>query len=621
MKQKFTLLAILYLLFFIPYVDAQCFEPLPPGVGENGLVEAPLFCSPWDLDGYCGYTFSSIVGSCPGAFCGSCENYQWFAFMATSSYMKLYIAASNCVGTSMGTGLQAQLFSYSGDPDLLDPLSLESESSCWSPGIESSVELTAIGLTVGERYYLMIDGWAGDLCDYVIEVLEAGDPITLGDTEPISEDSEAVEGQSAIYTVPELFGASDYVWSIEPASAGEILEGQGQNSVLINWLQTGTALLCVQPGNACEQAETVCIEIEVLPSLALSYGGTAPTCTGSTDGTVWVDVETGTPPYTFVWNTGDSTMQVENLPEGEYSVVVTDASGQQQTATVVLEVENPLEVNLQPDCEDFSSLIGMPTGGTEPYTFLWNTGNEDPVQGDLEDGLYSLTVTDAMGCTYTDVFLVDETFTSFEAALEELVGPMVCVNEPFLIQAAYAGPNALYQWSFGPNTDVSFSNEDSLEVTPLSTGLMYAHLEVEKYGCIDEITVYIGVTDNPAWCNDTVPQPEPGPFPPGGSDQFGDASGGVLFFSSNSGGVAEAEQIRLSPNPAKEVLMLTFQEPLSLPVPLQIYGMDGRVMLEQYLPKGSVMFEIRVENWPSGLYFLRLMTSNEPVQAVFVVQQ
>ncbi|MBK8490534.1 MAG: hypothetical protein IPL49_06380 [Saprospirales bacterium] len=232
-------------------LGAQCNLPFPPGTGPQGCQNAPLFCSEADFDGYCSTTSASGVGICPGPFCGSCENYHWFSFIAGSSTITLTITPSNCVGQPNGTGLQAQMYATS------NCSTFTAVSNCESPASNTPITVTGTNLVIGQVYYLMIDGWAGDICDYVIDVIQGignvPPPIIPG---PITGVINVCPGATIPYSVPPGVGISNYDWSLTPAIGS--ISGDGTNNVNITFNSAGTAQLCVTPSNACETGPTIC---------------------------------------------------------------------------------------------------------------------------------------------------------------------------------------------------------------------------------------------------------------------------------------------------------------------------------------------------------------------------
>uniref|UniRef100_UPI003216531F Ig-like domain-containing protein n=1 Tax=uncultured Draconibacterium sp. TaxID=1573823 RepID=UPI003216531F len=127
----------------------------------------------------------------------------------------------------------------------------------------------------------------------------------------------------------------------------------------------------------------------------------------STDvGSIFIEVEGGTPEYSFAWNTGDTTQNLENQPPGTYTIVVTDANGCPVTRVVSLparEAGDRLRVVLDPTpvlCYgEYNGKIDLDvSGGSGNYLFDW-VGPDDfssvleDITG-LQAGLYTVTVTD-----------------------------------------------------------------------------------------------------------------------------------------------------------------------------------------------------------------------------------
>jgi hypothetical protein len=117
----------------------------------------------------------------------------------------------------------------------------------------------------------------------------------------------------------------------------------------------------------------------------------------------------GTGPFSYSWNTGESTVTIVAPVAGTYSVTVTDYNN----CTLADSIE--VTLNMGP-CDSFSLSIQafdtlptgtqrlepMLTGGTAPFIYEWSTGATTMFTTVTTDGTYSLTVTDANGCSLMD---------------------------------------------------------------------------------------------------------------------------------------------------------------------------------------------------------------------------
>jgi len=142
-----------------------------------------------NLDGYCGNTSAAFTpGDIPASFCGTIENNSWLSFEATDTEASLLIFTCNCV---VGEGIQMQIYETS------DCANFTPVSNCWDPGVESNGAIIANNLTIGDTYYLMIDGFNGDNCDYTISGM-TGVAVTLP-VDLISCNCNKMNNQTIIY--------------------------------------------------------------------------------------------------------------------------------------------------------------------------------------------------------------------------------------------------------------------------------------------------------------------------------------------------------------------------------------------------------------------------------------
>ena len=185
-----------------------------------------------------------------------------------------------------------------------------------------------------------------------------------------------------------------------------------QETIVFGNLTAGTYyMLAVDLGGCTGQTPDFIIE----DSSPLNYGLYSipnSSCGGNPTGRVMVTGLTGTPPYTYLWNTSATGSTITGLTSGIYSVNVTDAYGCTLTNSTNVVNISPIGFGAftatQPTCFSADGVLTIQiTGGTAPYYYSASTGDvvvQYPTSwtiSGLSPGNYSFMVTDAALCSFT----------------------------------------------------------------------------------------------------------------------------------------------------------------------------------------------------------------------------
>ncbi len=180
---------------------------------------------------------------------------------------------------------------------------------------------------------------------------------------------------------------------------------------------------------------------------------TDPTCFGSADGSAIVDVTGGTPPYAYLWDTGDMTQQVNGLVAGCYNITVSDATACEEVVLVCLNEQPPILIDnlilTNANCGSADgTAIAEVSGGDGNYTYQWGDpfAQTTPTAIGLIAGTYYLTVTDGNGCNVVETFTI---LDSPSPIIDDLITTNVdCSNATGTATVFVSGGdgNYTYQW-------------------------------------------------------------------------------------------------------------------------------------------------------------------------------
>jgi gliding motility-associated-like protein len=180
--------------------------------------------------------------------------------------------------------------------------------------------------------------------------------------------------------------------------------GTLQGSNIFTGLSAGSYTVSIQDSHGCTADVPFTITQPVI-SLDGSAAVTNVKCNGELSGRIDITVTGGTVPYIYLWNTGSTSEDLINIASGSYSVVITDASGCTTTVTVkVTQPETPITgsvsvTNVLCYGGTTGSVNLSVTGGTMPYSYMWNSGAVTEDLLNVASGSYSVSISDVSGCT------------------------------------------------------------------------------------------------------------------------------------------------------------------------------------------------------------------------------
>ena len=282
------------------------------------------------------------------------------------------------------------------------------DASC-NGGTDGGVDLTVSGGTLPYTF-----NWSnGSTTEDLTGVSSGTYTVTVTDDNGCSVTTSATVGQATSLTASTTTtdascnGGTD--GGVDLTITGGTLPytftwSNGSTTEDLTGVTAGTYDVTVTDGNGC--STTVSATVGQATSLTASTTTTDASCNGGTDGGVDVTVTGGTSPYTFVWSNGETTEDLTGVSSGTYTVTVTDDNGCSTTVSATIGESSSLTataISSGANCDGSGngSVDVSVSGGTLPYTFAWSNGETTEDLTGLSVGTYTVTVTDANGCSTT----------------------------------------------------------------------------------------------------------------------------------------------------------------------------------------------------------------------------
>ena len=312
-----------------------------------------------------------------------------------------------------------------------------------------------------------------------------------------------------------------------PSSSGYSYSWQNENGVnlwpgnlsginsTVNNLLPGTYQLEVKDNNGCTTTYSPVIVDEPLDvtvdlSILSSYNGKDISCFGFSDGVILANAGGGAGSFTFNWYVSTQSDEIRTnisagfdtlslVPQGDYTVVVTDSRGCTNQAEISLTHPDAIDVDFEDviniRCEgntDGQATATFSGGlGFGNYSVVWtdsqnNTISLFPEASNLSAGTYYATYTDNNGCVGSDSLTIDysELFSLTNTNDTTSVSCLGAIDGSFNFNVVGGWSPYTYDWS-------DPLNQQSAIAVGLAPGMWYTNIITDGEGCVLIDSIYV----------------------------------------------------------------------------------------------------------------------------------
>ncbi|MBL7892461.1 MAG: hypothetical protein JNL63_07505 [Bacteroidia bacterium] len=328
-------------------------------------------------------------------------------------------------------------------------------SYSWSNGTSGITTSTAIPLTGLSANTYTVTITEGSCIS--ISTVAITQPLTIVSATPVNVTCNGTNNGGATVTITGGGGPYTFSWSNgnTGTTSGTTITGSG--------LTAGTYTVTISQGS-CISIKTVTLT-QPLP-MGLGFSTQWASCTGF--GTATALPASSSTPYTYIWSNGQSSATATGLNGSTYTVTVTDAAGCPITGTVTPMFPLVAAISgTNSTCTTNGSVSVSVTSGTAPYTYNWSSGH---VTSSFTPGpgTYTVTVTDAVGCTITKSITITSS-SPVSAAFTQSPAGTICMGALVnLVNAGTSGAGTTYSWIISSPASVSGTTVNFLTLFYLS---------------------------------------------------------------------------------------------------------------------------------------------------------
>jgi gliding motility-associated-like protein len=333
----------------------------------------------------------------------------------------------------------------------------------WNPGGQSTSSIS-VSPSSTTSYTLTVTNSCGTLQDSVkVTVSNSINAAIAGNT-------SICAGQSVTLTAS---GGGTYSWST------------GATTAVVTIAPTASSSYSVIVGSGSCPADTAVVALTISSPPNASITGNSVVCGGQST------TLTASGGGTYSWNTGSSATSIVINPTSSANYTVTvNSGGCTAIATQSVSVLPGITLvasSTQTGCTvNNGTATGTPSGGTSPFTYSWSNGQSGPIASGLAAGNYTVTVTDAGGCSKTQTVTVTSNSTLNANATSTQTGCSAANGTASATASSGTAPYT-YAWSNGSSSQA---------ISGLAAG-NYSVVITDANGCTKVATATVTAAPGP----------------------------------------------------------------------------------------------------------------------------
>ncbi len=381
-------------------------------------------------------------------------------------------------------------------------------------------------------------------------------------------------------------------------------------------------------------------------------------CSGQNNGSISLATSGGNGPLSFAWANGTTSSSLSNLAPGFYQVSISDTTGCTQNKGYIVRSATPITAQFVVDdvpCHGDTSggaIYATFLGGNGGFTANWSNGATGASINNLAPGNYSVTVTDARGCSFQDNVRVSDPAPIQPGAEVNNISCFGFGNGSIFLTPQGGSPQYFYTWSTGSFTSFqgnlsagtySVTISDSKNCSTMASFTIVEPPQLEVSFAITNESV-AGAMDGSVTATATGGTPPYTGYQwsvgPNQQTISGLSAGMYLITVSDNnicrvrdtaivgvepgmalGALLPLNDVQLYPNPAQNeiVISLSSEERMEA-VQLQLVDMMGRTLHTEVvrINSGANSFKLDVSELSAGTYLVDLRAESGHLTRMFV---